>query len=236
MAESLQERIWNDLANKIHSGTLKVGERLPAECELETMYGASRTPVRHALRKLTDEGLIERRRGSGTFVKSAHVTKADPSLSPFAYYYLHHSSQISVKTVSVDTKPAGSEVARALQILEGVPVTVVVRIRYMDERAVIHFTTWFRPGIPEGPFHDQIDFFRTVGFLRQQFGIRCSHADEVLDAAIPIDGERSLLGLDEGSPVIRVERTVYDWEGRPVAFHRYLVNTEIWRYRVSISV
>ncbi|UCG88302.1 MAG: GntR family transcriptional regulator [Gemmatimonadota bacterium] len=236
MAESLQERIWNDLANKIHSGSLKVGERLPTERELERMYGASRAPVREALRRLADEGLIDRRQGSGTFVRSAHVTKADSSLSPFAYYYLNYPSQISVRSISVTTEPASPDVANALQIAAGTPVTTLARSRYMDDKPVIHFTTWFRPDIPERPFHEHIDFFRTVAFLREQFGVRCSHADEVLDAAIPTAEERRLLGLDSGTAVIRVERTVYDWEGRPVVFHRYLVNTQIWRYRVSISV
>jgi len=236
VAETLQNRIWNDLSNKIHSGILKVGERLSTESELESMYGTSRAPVRHALRRLAEEGLLERRRGSGTFVKRAHVTKVNPTLSPFAYYYLHHLSQISVRTISVKTEAVDPDVAQALQIPDGDQVTVVERIRHMDDKPVIYFTTWFRTGIPEEPFHDHRDFSRTVNFLRKQFGIRCSHADEVLDATMPTSTQRELLELEEEIPVIRVERTVLNWEGQPVAFHRYLVNTEIWRYRVSITV
>lgn len=60
-----------ELRKRIFSGALKAGERLPSERQLSEAFGYSRVTVRSALRQLENEGLIARRHGKGTFVRSA---------------------------------------------------------------------------------------------------------------------------------------------------------------------
>ena len=55
----------------IQSGRWKMGDRLPSEAELVKKFGASRITVGRAMRELQLAGLIDRRAGSGTFVKAA---------------------------------------------------------------------------------------------------------------------------------------------------------------------
>ena len=57
------------LRERIQGGELKPGEKLRSENELTAAYGCSRQTVRHALSLLEEEGLLARRRGSGTYVK-----------------------------------------------------------------------------------------------------------------------------------------------------------------------
>lgn len=57
--------LWRD----IESGRLRQGDRLPSEAELERKFGASRITVGRAVRDLQTAGLVERRAGSGTYVK-----------------------------------------------------------------------------------------------------------------------------------------------------------------------
>jgi GntR family transcriptional regulator len=59
------------LTERIESGELAVGERLPSEPELSRVHGIGRPTVRQATELLVQRGLIERRRGSGTFVRKA---------------------------------------------------------------------------------------------------------------------------------------------------------------------
>ena len=62
----------------IRGGELKPGERLPPEREIAQMLGVSRPTAREALQALTLLGILERRRGSGTFVTSLdHAGIAD---------------------------------------------------------------------------------------------------------------------------------------------------------------
>ena len=60
--------IADDLRAQIAEGQLAPNKKLPTEGELSDQYKASRNTVREAIRRLTDEGLLESRPGQGTFV------------------------------------------------------------------------------------------------------------------------------------------------------------------------
>jgi DNA-binding GntR family transcriptional regulator len=63
---SLRFKILSDL----NKGEFKIGTRLPGEGELVQRYGVSRTTVRESIGMLVQEGVLTRRRGSGTYVES----------------------------------------------------------------------------------------------------------------------------------------------------------------------
>ena len=62
------------LREAIVDGTYAYGARLPAERDLATHFGASRSTVREALRRLEEQRLLSRRIGSGTFVSFRPAT------------------------------------------------------------------------------------------------------------------------------------------------------------------
>ena len=62
------EQVVDQIRGLILSGDLRPGERLPSEQELEKQLNVSRSSVREALRVLEFEGLVEVRRGSGTYI------------------------------------------------------------------------------------------------------------------------------------------------------------------------
>jgi GntR family transcriptional regulator, arabinose operon transcriptional repressor len=62
-------QVYSALLSDIHSGRWKQGDRLPSEAELVEAFGVSRITVGRALRDLRLAGLIERRAGSGTFLR-----------------------------------------------------------------------------------------------------------------------------------------------------------------------
>ena len=64
------------------------GSRLPTEMEIAASYSVSRQTVRSALKELEDEGLIERRQGSGSYINPARP--------------VHSSNHIAVVTTFID--------------------------------------------------------------------------------------------------------------------------------------
>ncbi|MBN2320400.1 MAG: GntR family transcriptional regulator [Acidobacteria bacterium] len=64
-------RVFEHVLADIESGRLKDGERLPSEAELVKQFGTSRPTVARALRDLQNMGLVERKVGSGTYVRKA---------------------------------------------------------------------------------------------------------------------------------------------------------------------
>lgn len=69
------------LRREIRQGVLSPYERLPAERELADTYNVARGTIREALNQLTKDGLVEIRRGSGTYVLGESSEEANPIIA-----------------------------------------------------------------------------------------------------------------------------------------------------------
>lgn len=79
--QRLADNIVEQLEAMILEGTLKAGERLPAERALAEQFGVSRPSLREAIQKLVAKGLLVSRHGGGNFVAEAlGSTFSDPLL------------------------------------------------------------------------------------------------------------------------------------------------------------
>jgi DNA-binding LacI/PurR family transcriptional regulator len=67
---SKHQEIYQTLKGAIASGQYRAGQRLPSEAELGKTFGASRMTVNRALRELQLGGIIDRRAGSGSYVRA----------------------------------------------------------------------------------------------------------------------------------------------------------------------
>ncbi|MGH9373352.1 MAG: GntR family transcriptional regulator [Vicinamibacterales bacterium] len=68
------QKVYSALRRDIQSGRLGRGDRLPSEAELVRQFGASRITVGRAMRDLQVAGLVERRAGSGSYVKAPQAS------------------------------------------------------------------------------------------------------------------------------------------------------------------
>ena len=84
----LRDVVFNTLRQAILKGELKPGERL-MEIALAERLGVSRTPIREAMRKLEQEGLVTAEQGKGFYVNAQdsemlieqHLRKVEASLT-----------------------------------------------------------------------------------------------------------------------------------------------------------
>lgn len=72
---SLTEHAIEEIRSAISSGNWPVGDRIPSETQLSTDLGVGRTSVREAIRALAHSGLLEVKRGDGTYVKAQDETQ-----------------------------------------------------------------------------------------------------------------------------------------------------------------
>ena len=68
----LADRLLAKIGDAVIRGHIKPGDKLPTETELTKLYGVSRGPVREAMKTLVAIGVVEIKRGEGTFVRK-HV-------------------------------------------------------------------------------------------------------------------------------------------------------------------
>ena len=84
----LVPQIEDQLMIYIQQEQIAVGARLPSEHKLSEKFGVGRSTVREAIKSLVTRGVLEVKRGSGTFVKNPELDKQDPlGLSKFEDKY-----------------------------------------------------------------------------------------------------------------------------------------------------
>ena len=116
----------------IRSGLVSEGEAIPTERDLAEEFDVSLITVRKAVDGLVDEGLLDRRRGAGTFVVGRRVEKSFSKLSSFSEDMrsrgrVPHSAWIGRSTGAVTP-----EEALSLGLSPGTTVYRFSRIRYAD--------------------------------------------------------------------------------------------------------
>lgn len=74
----LGEKIEEELMNYIRKEPVEIGQKLPNEFELAEKFGVGRSTIREAVKGLVSKGILEVRRGSGTYVVSTSLPENDP--------------------------------------------------------------------------------------------------------------------------------------------------------------
>lgn len=74
----LGSQVEDELMNYILQEPVEVGEKIPNEFELAELFGVGRSTIREAVKSLASKGVLEVRRGSGTYVISTISVEDDP--------------------------------------------------------------------------------------------------------------------------------------------------------------
>src|SRR5450631_1422222 len=130
---SKTHRLYLLLKERITSGALPPGQRLPSEPSLATLHGLSRVTIRRALDGLSRDGLISRQPGSGTFVTrpgSPPPVVADLSNMLAQLVAMGRATRVKLLSFAYVTPPAA--VATALQLEGNERTQHSLRVRYMD--------------------------------------------------------------------------------------------------------
>jgi DNA-binding GntR family transcriptional regulator len=125
--------IQNALRLAIGNGTYAPGARLPTESELAQQFGTTKATVVHALQQLVFEGIIERRRGAGSFVTQPAVdtTLDTHNLAYFERDVFASGKDLVYQVVSFGQAPVDDHVREALQADADEPVFELRRIRIL---------------------------------------------------------------------------------------------------------
>jgi GntR family transcriptional regulator len=221
------------LAGAIAAGQLAPGDRLPAEHDLAGWLGVSRMTLRHALSELAQRGLVIRAVGrhGGTFVAEPKLDQDVTTLAGFSEQLRRHGMVAGARVLTAARIEAGPAAAAALHLPAGDPVLEVRRIRLADGQPMVLEHSQF----PASLFGDLLDC-RLDGslydLLAERFGQRPHRARESFEPVIAGVREAEALEVDEGAPLLRVERTAYSPAGLPLEYARDLFRGD--RTRVVI--
>src|SRR6201985_3737768 len=123
----LYAQLESMLAAEIAAGTLSPGSRLPNEEELVQRYAVSRTTVRQTIQNLVRRGVIEIRRGKGTFVLQPKITQELTQLSGFVEDMQALGRHPTARLLKKEIVPASAAVAQQLALTPGALVARIQR-------------------------------------------------------------------------------------------------------------
>jgi GntR family transcriptional regulator len=218
----LWAQLARELRRRLSSGDFD--ERFPTEVELAGAFSVSRATVREAIRRLRGEGLLDARRGSGTFVVRRQLDAPILGTMGLAQAITAAGLVEASKVLRVQEAPAGETAARALSIGSHETVLWVERLRYADgeplalDRSALALDASEREAFLVGDLTQG----SLYGLLETLCGLRVTGGSERLRAVTCAASERKLLRPSRGEGVFEVERVAYA-SHRTVEWRRSLV-------------
>jgi transcriptional regulator, gntR family len=94
------QRIKSTILTKIHTGQWAVGSAIPTEMALSREFDVARMTVNRALKELTDEQVLERRQGSGTFVAQQRFNQTFITVRNIAHDIQNTGKRYHAKVIS----------------------------------------------------------------------------------------------------------------------------------------
>jgi len=209
-------KIAEVLLEEIRSGAHVVGQRLPGETDLCKRFKASRFTVREALRHLEDAGLILRRRGSGTLVRSTEVQVSYEQHIRSIDDLLQFTNATGFQYLHTDRVHADSTLAGWLNLRVGIECIHLHGIRYHRRTSmpyclgeVYRRASW--QGLPQG-FARMEDALRHI--MEQEFEQRIGKIEQSLSAVTMSEEQAHELKVAVDTPGFRTVRRYFDLKGR----------------------
>lgn len=213
------------IRGRIKEGTWTVGDRLPSEAELCAMFGVSRTVVRQALQDLIHEGLIRRRKGKGSFVAPGKVSEQlVQKLTGFYQDMVEQGLHPVTQVLRQHVIPAGPEIAQHLHLQPEDPVIEIVRLRSVQQVAVVLVTTYLPYMLCPRLLHEDLNNQSLYMLLENCYHLYIARGRRTIQAVLAEGQEAKLLDVHKGAPLFRLDSISYLSDGTPVeyyfAYHR----------------
>lgn len=194
---------------------MKVGDPLPSDAELVAEFGVSRMTARNAMQRLTDEGLVVRVPGRGSFVAEPPSHRRADRLMTFSREMERRGRTPSSLLLAREVRPATPADALALGVEPGEGVVLLRRLRCADgepmavETAILDARTApvvMAEDLANGSLHEAL----------AQSGLHLRRGTATIVAEAATDEDARLLNVEAGEPLLVERRIILDGHARPV--------------------
>jgi GntR family transcriptional regulator len=201
---------------EIASGNLRPGDAVPSERDLAKIHQVSLMTARHALASMEREGVVERRRGVGTFVAAPkiHFNKLMSYTEQMASRSLNAGSKVLFARILDNEQEATARLSLP-------PKSRIIKIERLRHAAgepfaleTCHLSAAQFPGFIDAPLGRE-SLFAT---LERDYKVELGYADEEVDATAADPRTAELLGVSRREPLLRIRQVIYSTKGKVILY------------------
>src|SRR6202167_983580 len=210
------QKIQRAIRQRIEAKQLKPGDAVSSERELARIHNVSLMTARHALATLEREGVVERRRGAGTFVAPPRIqfNKLMSYTEQMASRGLTPSSKIINAKIVEDEQ----EIAARLGLGAVSRMVKIERVRITADEPFAMETCYLPAAEVAELVHAPLARGSLFAALAHDYGIELAYADEEVDATVAEARVAQLLNLRAGAPLLRIRQVIYSAKTQPVIY------------------
>jgi GntR family transcriptional regulator len=241
MSENLNKplytRIQEYIAEMILSGKLKPESKIQSEREFSEDLGVSRMTVRKALTELVNEGLLERKHGSGTYVAKPKITYESIEMVNYIQAMELRNIATSTQLLEFNEMVTSRRLSEILEIEIGAPIYHLVLLRFANRVPVImergYFPSQYYPKMEDW----NLEKTSTIDLLTSVYGIRLGRISQSVEAVAAADQVAQQLRVEEGVPLLMLSRLIISRDTeKPVVFSQDFLRSDYARIHTDINI
>lgn len=203
--------IKQHIFQKIESGQWPEHSKVPSENELTQLFSVSRMTARRALQELTDDGVLIRTQGAGTFVASFKSQSSLLEIRNIAAEITERGHEYQAKPLKLITVQATEEVAINLNVSVGQPVFLSEILHYENEEPIQLEQRFVNPKLVPEYLHQDFSQITPHEYLSQVAPLtEATHEIEAVNASVDIC---SALTIAQSLPCLQVKRRTWSSQG-----------------------
>jgi GntR family transcriptional regulator len=233
----LYTRIQEYIAELILSGKLKPDSKIDSEREFSETLGVSRMTVRKALTELVNEGLLERKHGSGTYVSRPKITIESKEMANYVEAMRSRNIATTAQLLEFSEMVASHRLSEILQTEIGAPLYHLVLLRFANRIPVILERSYF--ACENFPNMEDWDLEKTslIDLLANVYSLRIGRISQTVEAAAASDLVAKQLRIDEGVPLLMLTRLIFNQDGSiPVVYSQDFLRSDYARIHTDINI
>lgn len=227
------QQLAEHIAGLIACGSLEDGSPLPAERELAERAEVSRVTVRKAMDALSGRGLIEQRRGSGSYVRreAPRLQQSLSSLVSFSETMEARGFRSTSRVLRAGLFSPSPDEMMVLGLGPEARVARLRRLRHADDTpiALEHST------LPADVLPDPGAVGASLYEVLRAEGRAPVRAIQRISAVAIGRADSELMQLPEGAPLLKIDRTAFLGSGRPVEFTTGLYRSDIYDFVAELK-
>jgi GntR family transcriptional regulator len=223
------------LKEKVQLGVWVPGDQIPGEQDLCELYGVSRTVVRQALLELELEGVINRKKGKGTFISLPKISEGlVQKLTGFYQDMVERGLKPVTKVLQHNVSSSNEKVARFLDIKPGEKVIEILRLRFINEEPIQLVTSYIPFDICPALASVDLTNRSLYEYLEKEAGIFIAKGRRYIEAVLANETEAALLGIERGAPLLMLDSISFSENGQPVEYYHALHRGDRSRFEVEL--